>query len=79
MASITASEEVACNGAPTTIESLKLKLQNGTAHPTTLQAPLPNPSLQVTADHKLKAIDAPVFAPKAGEVLLHIKATGVCG
>jgi hypothetical protein len=45
----------------------------------TIQAPLPNPSLQVTADHQLKAIDAPVYAPKAGEVLLHIKCTGVCG
>ncbi|KAH6691409.1 chaperonin 10-like protein [Plectosphaerella plurivora] len=50
---------------------------NGT--PETLVAPLPNPALQVTADHNLKAIDAPVLAPKRGEVLLHIKATGVCG
>lgn len=40
---------------------------------------LPNPSLQVTADHKLKVQDAPVYAPGRGEVLLHIKATGVCG
>ncbi|KAF2711833.1 sorbitol dehydrogenase [Pleomassaria siparia CBS 279.74] len=38
-----------------------------------------NPSLQVTADHKLKQVEAPVYAPKPGEVLLHIKATGVCG
>lgn len=45
----------------------------------TLRAPLPNPSLQVTADHNLKAVDAPVFAPKRGEVLVHVKATGVCG
>ena len=45
----------------------------------TLQAPLPNPSLQVTADHTIKQVDAPVYDPKEGEVLLHVKATGVCG
>lgn len=39
----------------------------------------PNPSLQVTADHKLKSAEAPVYAPGKGEVLLHIKATGICG
>ena len=45
----------------------------------TIVTPFPNPSLQVTADHKLKAIEAPVYAPKHGEVLLQIKATGICG
>ena len=45
----------------------------------TLTAPFPNPSLQVTADHQLKQVEAPVLAPSRGEVLLHIKATGVCG
>ncbi|KAF2848577.1 sorbitol dehydrogenase-like protein [Plenodomus tracheiphilus IPT5] len=45
----------------------------------TITTPLPNPSLQVTADHNLKQVDAPVYAPAKGEVLLHIKATGVCG
>jgi L-iditol 2-dehydrogenase len=44
-----------------------------------LKAPLPNPSLMVTADHKLKNEEAPVYAPGHGDVLLHIKATGVCG
>ena len=39
----------------------------------------PNPSLQVTADHKLKSVDTPVYAPKRGEALVHIKATGICG
>ena len=53
-----------------------VQLQNG---PETLKAPLPNPSLQVTADHKLKSVEAPVLAPQRGQVLLHIKATGVCG
>ncbi|KAK1974601.1 sorbitol dehydrogenase [Colletotrichum cereale] len=44
-----------------------------------LEAPLPNPSLVVTADHRLKAEEAPVLAPKPGEALVHVKATGVCG
>ena len=38
-----------------------------------------NPSLQVTADHRIKMVDAPVYRPARGEVLLHIKATGICG
>lgn len=41
--------------------------------------PLPNPSLQITADHNLKQVEAPVYQPGRGEVLLHIKATGICG
>lgn len=44
-----------------------------------IQPPFANPSLQVTADHNLKRADAPVFAPQEGEVLLQIKATGICG
>lgn len=51
---------------------------NGTSK-RTIQTPLPNPSLQVTKDHTLKMEEAPVYAPAKGEVLLHIKATGVCG
>lgn len=39
----------------------------------------PNPSLQVTADHNLKCVEAPVYAPRKGEALVHIKATGICG
>ncbi|OIW31453.1 putative alcohol dehydrogenase [Coniochaeta ligniaria NRRL 30616] len=38
-----------------------------------------NPSLQVTADHRLKMVEAPVHEPGTGEVLLHIRTTGVCG
>lgn len=45
----------------------------------TLKPSHPNPSLQVTADHNLKLVEAPVHAPGHGEVLLHIKATGICG
>ncbi|KAF4126083.1 L-iditol 2-dehydrogenase [Geosmithia morbida] len=52
---------------------------NGLPAPATIKAPLPNPSLQVTADHKLKAVEAPVYAPGPGDVLLHIKSTGICG
>ncbi|KAM0250879.1 hypothetical protein ACHAQJ_008457 [Trichoderma viride] len=39
----------------------------------------PNPSLQATADHCLKLVEAPVPEPGHGEVLLHIRATGICG
>lgn len=44
-----------------------------------ISTPLPNPSLQVTADHTLKQVEAPVYEPGIGEVLLHVKTTGVCG
>ncbi|KAM3065362.1 hypothetical protein ACMFMG_011514 [Clarireedia jacksonii] len=40
---------------------------------------LENPSIQVTADHQLKKAEAPIGTPKEGEVLLHIKVTGICG
>ncbi|KAK8010051.1 sorbitol dehydrogenase-like protein [Apiospora arundinis] len=39
----------------------------------------PNPALQVTADHQIKMVEAPVEQPGPGQVLLHIKATGICG
>lgn len=78
MCSVCASQVVAKGHRPSP-EEIKLQL-NGTAPSNdVIEAPLPNPSLQVTADHNLKTVDAPVFAPKAGEVLLHIKATGICG
>lgn len=44
------------------------------------QAPLPNPSLQITPDHQLHLVpNTPVYLPQAGEVLIHVKATGICG
>lgn len=46
-------------------------------HP--LYTPQTNPSLQVTADHNIKLVPAPVYKPGPGEVLLHVKATGICG
>ncbi|ORY72083.1 chaperonin 10-like protein [Pseudomassariella vexata] len=49
---------------------------NATEH---VQTSHPNPSLQVTADHQIKMVEAPVQEPGPGDVLLHIKATGVCG
>ncbi|KAK1149075.1 hypothetical protein N8T08_007753 [Aspergillus melleus] len=45
----------------------------------TLTTALPNPSLQVTADHNIKLVEAPVYAPQRDQVLLQIKATGICG
>ena len=69
----------AVNGhTPPSAKDLKLTVK-ADAIDCQIQAPLPNPSLQVTADHQLKTQDAPVFAPRAGEVLLHIKTTGICG
>ena len=38
-----------------------------------------NPSLQVTADHRIKMVEAPILRPGKGEVLLHVKVTGICG
>ncbi len=38
-----------------------------------------NPSLQVTADHKIKMVEAPILRPGPKDVLLHIKVTGICG
>ncbi|KAF3771089.1 GroES-like protein [Cryphonectria parasitica EP155] len=48
-------------------------------HRETIQGPLPNSSLQVTADHQLKLVEAPIYAPGPGEVLVHVKTTGICG
>ncbi|KAK7957873.1 hypothetical protein PG988_012721 [Apiospora saccharicola] len=45
----------------------------------TIKTSHPNPSLQVTADHEIKMVEAPVEEPGPGDVLLHIKATGICG
>lgn len=73
-----AESQPAVNGHQPSVEDLKRRVSGGASHEI-LQAPLPNPSLQVTADHNLKAVDAPVYAPKAGEVLVHVKATGICG
>ncbi|KAJ5312193.1 hypothetical protein PENANT_c011G07804 [Penicillium antarcticum] len=49
------------------------------SHRIAIKASHPNPSLQVTADHNLKSVEAPIYAPRAGEALVHIKATGICG
>ncbi|KAI5462350.1 chaperonin 10-like protein [Mariannaea sp. PMI_226] len=66
------------DGYTPTSEEIK-RLADGKAAREVIGAPHPNPSLMVTADHNLKMIDAPVYAPKAGEVLVHVKTTGICG
>ncbi|KAI1293145.1 GroES-like protein [Xylaria venustula] len=38
-----------------------------------------NPSLQVTEDHRIKIVDAPIEEPRVGEVLLQVKCSGICG
>ncbi|KAI1099067.1 sorbitol dehydrogenase [Jackrogersella minutella] len=38
-----------------------------------------NPSLQVTEDHQIKLVDAPICEPGPGEVTLQIKCSGICG
>ncbi|RFU36263.1 hypothetical protein B7463_g78, partial [Scytalidium lignicola] len=41
---------------------------------------LPNPSLQVTADHTIKLVPStPVPAFQPDQVLIHVRATGICG
>ncbi|RBR08677.1 uncharacterized protein FIESC28_10131 [Fusarium coffeatum] len=77
MCSIAASQPLTNNSNHT--QEHKIKPSGPPDNAQIIQAPLPNPSLQVTADHNLKRVDAPVYAPQAGEVLLHIKATGICG
>ena len=39
----------------------------------------PNPSLQVSAHHTIQIAPAPIQSPLADEVLIHIKASGICG
>jgi hypothetical protein len=41
--------------------------------------PYDNPSLQVTADQQIKVVQAPIGSPGYGDVLLHVKCTGICG
>ncbi|GKT84308.1 sorbitol dehydrogenase [Colletotrichum tofieldiae] len=67
------------NGCCVVVTELKQRSAPIIVDQETLKAPLPNPSLVVTADHQLKAEEAPVLAPKPGEALVHVKATGVCG
>ncbi|MCJ1302297.1 hypothetical protein MMC08_005100 [Hypocenomyce scalaris] len=73
----------AIDGARTTVKSAFL---NGTGSNGRLREPngmdlttLENPSLQVTADHMIKLVPAPVLTPGRGDVLLQIKVTGICG
>ncbi|CAK7207478.1 hypothetical protein SEUCBS139899_010288 [Sporothrix eucalyptigena] len=56
-----------------------LASHNGNTKQRLLKTSHPNPSLQVTADHRIKMQDAPVREPGPGEALIHIKTTGICG
>ncbi|KAK8183871.1 putative alcohol dehydrogenase [Phyllosticta citribraziliensis] len=38
-----------------------------------------NPALKATVDHQISLNEAPIEEPGPGQVLLHIKATGICG
>ncbi|OAL03227.1 GroES-like protein [Phaeosphaeriaceae sp. SRC1lsM3a] len=38
-----------------------------------------NPSLVVTSDHTIRMEEASVLEPGAGEVLLHVRTSGICG
>ncbi|KAI1385864.1 sorbitol dehydrogenase [Hypoxylon trugodes] len=38
-----------------------------------------NPSLQVTEDHQIKLVDAPIREPGPGQVTLQVKCSGICG
>lgn len=38
-----------------------------------------NPALVVTADHKISIEDAPIHEPGPSDVLIHVRATGICG
>ncbi|PHH81614.1 hypothetical protein CDD83_3536 [Cordyceps sp. RAO-2017] len=38
-----------------------------------------NPALVVTADGQVKMEEAPIAEPGPDEVLLHVRATGICG
>ncbi|KAH3669231.1 hypothetical protein OGAPHI_001352 [Ogataea philodendri] len=40
---------------------------------------LPNPSLQTNEHHDLEMVEAKVGTPGPGEVVLHLRATGICG
>lgn len=40
---------------------------------------VPNPSLLVTADHRIKLEDTPVPTPSSTQVLIHVRASGICG
>ncbi|KAJ5084924.1 hypothetical protein NUU61_009503 [Penicillium alfredii] len=60
-------------------EQVDVPTKSRSSDRTVITASSPNPSLQVTADHQLKLVDTPVYAPRRGEVLVHIKATGICG
>ncbi len=51
----------------------------GLSNTAAVKADPQNPCLVVTADHRIKMEEATIPEPGVGEVLLHIRATGICG
>ncbi|KAF1350961.1 chaperonin 10-like protein [Delphinella strobiligena] len=62
-------------------EDSEMESLNGSypLNPDLKETGIENPSLQVTADHQIKMVPAPILKPGPNEVLLHVKATGICG
>lgn len=61
------------------IDTLQMEAPAAVPQPNGIKRGSRNPSLQVTADHQIKICEAPIKEPRPGEVLLHIRATGICG
>ena len=62
------------------VKSIPKNDDRGGEHVFHVKSPkLTNPSLQVTAEKTIKLVEAPIRKPQFGEVLLHIKTTGICG
>jgi L-iditol 2-dehydrogenase len=54
-------------------------MAKGVCSPSEPFSTVPNPSLRVTPEHTISISPAPVNSPQAGEVLIHVRATGICG
>ncbi|KAK9234028.1 chaperonin 10-like protein [Lipomyces kononenkoae] len=63
-----------------TVDTLKSKIRDSDPlRSENITPTLPNPSLKVTADHTIRLEESPVLMPKKGQVLIHVKTTGICG
>lgn len=52
---------------------------SASSDPSTAKELMPNPSLVVTTDHQIKLESAPINEPGPSDVLLHVRASGICG
>jgi hypothetical protein len=55
------------------------QLSNPASAPHVAADPRKNPCLVVTADHTIRMDEAPIAEPGEGEVLIHVRTTGICG